>query len=361
MEYILGLLAGVLLVTLSGLGTGTMAWPIKRISDFNFEWFLLISMFCGIILIPWLVISIAGVSPVAVIRETGINPLLISNAFSIGWGVANVLYLICVIRIGAALSGAILSALGMSFGAIIPMLVKGSGAFAGAPSLFSQTGISILLGLAILLAGVFLMSRAGLGREAQLAGEDQQTRNTKASGSFRQAMPLIIVSGILSCGPSLAFVYSQGPVIDAVKSSGGHDIVANMAVWAFGMLGGGLVNTVYALWLMNRRKTWQHFFHRKSEIVYGLILGTQFILSFVLMGKGMVMLGVLGASVGFAIQQSMQIMGNQLVGWMGGEWNGVTGKPLRQMHFALLVIILGVVTLATNNFFTSGNSLTELF
>jgi len=352
MEYILTFLPGVLLVTLSGLGTGTMAWPMKRIRDFHFEWFLLVSMCSGIILIPWLIVFVGVPSPAEVARKAGIVPLLVSNVFSIGWGVANVLYLVCVIRIGAALSGAILSALGMSFGAVIPMLVKGSGTFAGAPSLFSQAGAIMMAGLGVLLTAVFVMSLAGLGREAQFKNEDENVRKTKASGNFRRAMPLIILSGILSCGPSLAFVYSQGPVVSAVKSMGGSDIAANIAVWAFGMLGGGLVNVVYALWLMIRRRTFGLYVQRQAEIVYGLVLGAQFILSFILLGKGMVLLGAFGASVGFAIQQSMQITGNQLVGWMGGEWEGVKGRPVKQMRLAILLVLLGVMVLSVSNLYS---------
>ena len=36
------------------------------------------------------------------------------------------------------------------------------------------------------------------------------------------------------------------------------------------------------------------------------------------MGKGMLLLGVLGASVGFGIQQAMQMTGTQLLGFISG-------------------------------------------
>ncbi len=54
--------------------------------------------------------------------------------------------------------------------------------------------------------------------------------------------------------------------------------------------------------------------------------GLRFIISIVLLGRGMVFPGVLGASVGFGIQQSLQITGNQLVGFIGGEWKGIKGN-----------------------------------
>jgi len=43
--------------------------------------------------------------------------------------------------------------------------------------------------------------------------------------------------------------------------------------------------------------------------------------------KGMLLLGTLGASVGFGIQQATQIIGGQGVGFISGEWRGVMGRP----------------------------------
>src|SRR5436190_23662815 len=102
-------------------------------------------MFTGIILYPWLVVLFRVPDPLLVIKTVGIGPLLISNLLSISWGIANVLYLICVIRIGAALTGAILSAVGISAGVLLPMIFKGSGLFSSAPDIFSYSGKFIMV------------------------------------------------------------------------------------------------------------------------------------------------------------------------------------------------------------------------
>lgn len=342
----LSILLGLLLVTFAGFGTGTVAWPVKLIKNFHFEAYLFAFMFTGVILIPWIVLLVAVPRPLELIQQVGIEPLLISNAFSICWGIANVIYLVCVVRIGAALTGALLSALGMSCGVLLPMVVKGSGLFQHAPSLFSSTGIVILSGLVVMLIGIALVSRAGFERENYLKKEEETVRKQRASGNFLQGMLLVIVAGILSSGISLAFVYSQDAVMLAVTSQGNGNITANFTVWALGMLGGGVINVGYAVYLLVRRNTWRLLISGKEEVIYGAIVGIQFIVSIVAMGKGMIFLGGLGASVGFAIQQSMQIMGNQVIGFAGGEWKGVYGSPRKVMYIALLVILLAVSILA---------------
>lgn len=338
---------GLILVTLAGLGTGTMAWPMKKIKDLHFEQFTFVFMLSAVLVCPWIVALVSVPDIGGVIRTVGFKPLLISNLLSICWGIANVLYLVSVIKIGAALSGAILSALGMSVGIIVPMVLKGSGLFSNAPSLMSDAGIFIIAGLAVVIIGVIIVIIAGKGRERVLNANGNS--ENRSLGSFAKGLMLIIPSGILSCGLSLAFVYSQGPVIEAVKQQGAGEITANFTVWALGIVGGALINILYPAYLMTRRKTWSVLFSRKDEILYGIIGGIQFILSVVFMGRGMVLLGVLGASIGFGIQQSMQVVGNQLVGFVSGEWKGVNGKPRRLMYAAIAVIISAVVILAIGN------------
>ncbi|MEJ7678159.1 MAG: hypothetical protein WKG06_09905 [Segetibacter sp.] len=97
----------------------------------------------------------------------------------------------------------------------------------------------------------------------------------------------------------------RGSIIEAVKLQGAGEITANFTVWALGIIGGALINILYPAYLMLRKKTWHLLFARKDEILYGSIAGAQLILSIVFMGRGMVLLGILGASIGFGIQQSI--------------------------------------------------------
>lgn len=339
---------GLLLVTLAGLGTGTIAWPIKLVRNFHFELFLFAYMFTGVILIPWLVMMFGVAHPWQLINSVGYNSLLISNLFSVSWGIANVIYLICVVRIGAALTGAVLSALGMCVGVLLPMIVKGSGLFQQAPHVFSSAGVVVLSGLVVLIIGVVLVSIAGFKRENRLKSQDASVQLRQASGNFLQGLLLVIIAGLLSSGISLTFVYSQDAVMQAVALQGGNEVIANFSVWALAMFGGGLINIGYAVYLMMKRNTGRIIFKQRHELIFGSIIGLQFILSIVALGKGMVLLGSLGASVGFAIQQSMQIIGNQIVGFVGGEWRGVRGRPLIIMLVALTVILIAVVILAVS-------------
>jgi L-rhamnose-H+ transport protein len=343
------IIIGFILVILAGFGTGAAAWPFKIIKDIHFEQYLFISMLLAIGIYPWFIVLMNVPHPVEVIKSVGYKTLLVSNLLTIAWGIANVLYCICVLRIGAALTGAILSALGMSVGVLMPLIFKGSGLFNRAPDLFSKPGIVILIGLAVIMLGVTLMSVAGFGRERVLKKENPQTKKERASGNFLQGLLLVILAGILSSGLGLAFVYGQGPIIEAVKQQGVGEITANFTVWALVCVGGALVNVGYAVFWMTKKKSWNLLFIRKSEIICGALCGIQFVLSIIFLGRGMVLLGILGASVGYGIQQSMQIIGGQIVGFAGNEWKGVKGKPRNTMYLALFILLSAIIILAYSN------------
>ena len=144
-------LLGFLLVVIAGLGTGTIAWPIKVMRRFQFEQWWFVGMVAGLVVIPWSVALIGVPNVISAYRS--VEPMLLvkSNLFAFGWGIANVLYALSVVRIGAALTGAILTAFGIVVGVTIPMIFKGTGLFSAAPDLWSSAGRAVLLGVAVML------------------------------------------------------------------------------------------------------------------------------------------------------------------------------------------------------------------
>ena len=67
----------------------------------------------------------------------------------------------------------------------------------------------------------------------------------------------------------------------------------------------------------------------------------------------MVLLGVLEASVRAGIQQAMQMIGGQGLGFVSGERRGIFGVPRKQMYFAIAAIIVATIIMAYSNTLTS--------
>jgi L-rhamnose-H+ transport protein len=336
-------LLGLLIVACAGLLVGSGAWPMKLMKSYQFEHWWLVGMFIGLILVPWVVTLAACPHAFEAYASVPIHTLVVANLWAAGWGIANILCGLCFVRIGVALTGAILTGLGVSIGVTLPMIVKGSGLFKDAPSVTSPAGLTVLAGVGVMLVGVVFAAKAGFGRDKVLRKTQQRT------GSFLGGLIMTIIAGVLSCGMSLSFVYGQGPIVEAMKAKGAGDLPATFAVWAVGLLGGSLLNVIYPIWLISKKNSWSVFGQSWRELMLSTIIGLNMAIGIVLMGSGMLLVGALGASVGFGIQQASQMLGGQGLGFISGEWKGVLGTPRSLMYGAILILIVAALIMAYGN------------
>jgi hypothetical protein len=437
---------GISLVIVGGLIMGAGAWPMKLMRTFQFEHWWFLSIFFGLFLGPWGFTLYAFPHFFEALRDPVVqNALIIANSLALCWGVANILCGLCYVRIGIALTQAILSGLGVSVVVLAPMIFKGSGQFKDAPGIATPTGMVVLTGVAVMLIAVVLASLAGFGRDRQLQ------KLQKTSGSFAVGLIMTVIAGITSAGLWLAFIYCQGPIQSRVcivevgekievtvtaderlcekflvaehdkitlkgttnpaakvnKENAGKEIAAALSgryvvagdgsvalkgvepvrvagmnakvasekiaaalgisekheadkkvavatlsvltvfpVWAAGAFSGAMLNLLYPAWLMTRRKSWGVLLTNWKEVGLTGIMGFQTLLALTLPGKGMLMLGALGAAIGGGIQQAMQMVGGQGTGFISGEWHGVHGKPRYQMYGSIALLILASFIMA---------------
>ena len=336
---------GAVLVVLAGLCMGSSGWPIKLLRTFTYEQFGFASSLFWMVII-WSITLAFCPHAIEAYRSVDPSVLLRSNLFSMLWGVANILFLICMARIGFSLTGGILTGLGVSVGVIIPLIFKGSGLFHGAPDLGSPAGRAVLTGVTVMLFGVGLVSKAGYERHRASSGP--ATANEPQTG-FGLGLFMAALAGILSAGISFSFVYSQGPIVEAMKARGAAGFAANIAVWAIGLAAGFLINILYPAWLMTVHKTWRVFWRSPGEILLSCIIAAGMSAAIILLGQGMIWLGVLGASIGFGVQQAMQMLGGQSVGFISGEWRGVPRGPVLTMIAAIGLLILAAAIMAYGN------------
>ncbi|MCL5098201.1 MAG: hypothetical protein M1608_11880 [Candidatus Omnitrophica bacterium] len=332
---------------ISGLVMGTSPWPLKLMRQFKYEQFAFVSMLFALIVLPWAITLFACPNTFAAYKSVPAGILIKSNLFSLAWGIAQVLALLCFVKIGVSLTYGILCAIGACVGVITPMVFKASGAFQMAPDLSSKAGLTVLAGVAVMVVGVFFASLSGFGREKMLQANAPKAE--RQPGGFGLGLLMVVVAGVLSAGWGFAFAYSQGPIIEAMKAHGAADFPAGIAVWAVALLGAALVNVLYPAYLMTRNRSWNVLAANGKEIALALVYGLLFFIPSALLGKGMVLLGVLGASVGFGVVQGTLILGGQALGFVSGEWRGVSGKPRQQIYIAIVILILSMVILALGN------------
>ena len=131
-------IVGVLTVVVAGLMMGSVAWPIKLMRKLQYEHWAFVAMLVGLVIIPWLITLSLCPNAISAYKTIAPAVLIKSNLFSLSWGIANVLGLICTVRIGFSLTNGILAGIGSSVGVVTPMIFKASGLFKSAPPLSSR-------------------------------------------------------------------------------------------------------------------------------------------------------------------------------------------------------------------------------
>ena len=334
---------GIVLVVSAGIVGGCWAAPIKLMRVYAFEHWLFLMALIGQLILPWLVTFLLCPEVVASISDIPAVVFVKANFFSMAWGIANILYGICLARIGFSLTIGIMTGIGLPIGVIVPMLLKGSGKFADAPSLLSSAGMIILIGITIMLFAVVLSVLAGYGRE--------QSSIQRTGRRFTLGLVIAGVIGVLQIGLVFAFVYSQGPITEALIRHGAEITGASFGVWAFAMPGGAATNIAFAIYLMSNKKSWRVLTANPHDLCIGLVVGLGFFLVFALMGAGMRLLGPLGPSVGFGVIQAFQIISSQVLGFVLGEWRETNSESKNLMLASVGIMLVAVVVMALGRAF----------
>ena len=331
-------ISGVALALAAGLSAGLCTAPIKFMKSYRYEhWALVYSIF-GMIALPWLLAFWLCPDIMGALGQIPVAAYLKANACSLAWGVANVLCCLCLIRIGFSLTMGIITGVGLPIGIMLPLVLKGSGQFADAPSPFSAAGLAMAIMAAVLALSVAMMAYAGFRRERT------QGANGK-SGGFGLGLAMSVAAGILQVGLSFAFVYSQGPLMDALQAKGASESGAIAAVWATTLPGGALANIFLPLALLFKRGGFKELLSAR-DFALSLLMGLLFASLVLCMGNGMRMLGALGASLGFGLYQGFQTLSSQGVGIFSGEWRGADLKTKTIMSIAVLLTLFGVAGMA---------------
>jgi L-rhamnose-H+ transport protein len=351
-------LLGIVVVSLSGLIMGTSPWPLKLMRHFQYEHFAFVSMLLALMILPWTITLLFCPQPFAALSEVKGTVLLKANLFAFSWGIAQVLAMLCFLRIGVSLTYGILCSIGAAVGVITPMIFKASGVFGQAADLNSKPGMIMLAGTAIMIVGVVFASLAGLGREKMQSRSSE--KGARSSGKFAVGLAMVVVAGVLSTGWGAAFSYSQDSIIAAMKAHGAADFPAGIAVWAVALLGAAVPNICYPMVLMTRNRNWSVLAAYPREIALALIYGLLFFVPSALLGQGMLLLGSLGASLGWGLVQGTLILGGQMLGFASGEWRGVLGKPRLQIYLAIVVLIVAMVVMALAQHSVRANFQAEL-
>jgi L-rhamnose-H+ transport protein len=289
----------------------------------------------SLLILPW-VLAFALVHHLgAVYGALSASVFLAPFAFGAGWGIAQVLFGLSIVRLGMALGYAIIVGLGALLGTLVPLFVKHR------EIIGTGRGALILCGVAIMVLGIAVSARAGKAREG--------TGEHPAGGSYAAALALAVLCGLMAPMLNYAFAFGQGIAEEAVRQ-GTSPQAAGYAVWPIALLGGLIPNACYSFWLLSRNRTWKHFRGNwRPDVWFGCLMGIFWMGAFAIYGVSSVYLGALGTSVGWALFQIFMIMTATLSGIITGEWKSAPQTAKRGLWAGLGLLAAATAVIASGN------------
>ena len=329
-------LSGLLLILLAGSCSGDFSVPFKFNRGWAWEnnWF--IWSFAALLVMPWLMAWLT-VPRLETLYGADPHSTSLVALFGLTWGVGAILFGKGIDYLGISLSLPIMQGLINSIGTLMPIVLRDPSELA------TPAGLRILAGVAVILAGIILFALAGSRKEQS---EGSRQTGAQSRSRFRKGLVICLLAGIFGPMINFAFVYGA-PLQQQAVALGADPVYAGNAVWSVALTAGFLINAAECIRLFRRNRTWKHYASRRVPgITLAAVAGIVWYMSIMLYGMGGNRMGEAGASVGWAVMQSVAIIAGNAAGICSGEWRATTRHAQWPMAAGLCCLVLGVVILS---------------
>jgi L-rhamnose-H+ transport protein len=330
-------LTGIVLALLGGICVGNCMLPLRRIRVWPWECTWFIFSLVSLLLIPGLIATLVIPGWPGLYASLPHMAWLPSLLLGFGWGIAQVLFGISVVRLGMSLAFTLIIGLGTVFGTLIPLVVLHRN------ELFSSKSEMLMVGCGLMVIGVVISGIAGKLREQGIALEEAEHSSHTA---YLIGLGIAVLSGVLSSMLNLSLAFGE-PMAQAAVHNGAAASSAAFAVWPVALAGGFIPNLAYTLWLLLKNRSWNLLAHGwQDDALLSLLMGLLWIGAVAIYGVSTRYLGPLGDSAGWAIYQITMVLTANVAGLMAGEWRAASRRSFAVLVCGVLVLVFATVTTA---------------
>lgn len=334
---------GVLYHAIGASSASLCYTPQKKVKGWSWQtYWLAQAAVCWLILpvlIAWLTIPQLG----AVLREAPLGAMQRSFLLGAAYGIGGTAFGIAIRYVGFSLTYAIAVGISCVLGTLLPPLVNGT-----LSESLSGNGAGFLMsGVALGAFGIGVCGLAGRSKEKDI--EKQHAANN--GFSLAKGLPLCLLAGILSA--LYGFSLNQGqPIADVAAKYGAGNFQGNV-IYIFSNTGAFLTTALYCLYLHRKEKTIGEF-TQIGESGLGLnyllatLTGILWYGQFFFYGLGHVRMGKYEFS-SWAIHMILLVLLSALTGLVMKEWKNSSGKTIRLLTAAILILIFAVILLTEGN------------
>src|SRR5947209_7278126 len=184
---------GVFFHWLGGLASGSFYVPYRGVKRWAWETYWLVGGFFSWIIAPWVMASLLTKDLLLVLSQTSGSTLFWSYFFGLLWGFGGLTFGLTMRYLGMSLGMATALGYCAAFGTLMPPIFRGE----FVPKVLgTQSGIVILIGIAVCLVGIGFAGLAGVYKEREMPEEQRQA--VIKEFNLRKGLLVATFSGIMS-------------------------------------------------------------------------------------------------------------------------------------------------------------------
>lgn len=330
------------LTVVAGLCQGTFGLGMRRFAPLAWEALWLIFSVVGMLILPIAVASLSVPDPLAAIKSAPPAALVKSAIFAFIWGISSITFGLALNYLGVSLAYGIAVGLSAAVGSLIPLF--------SLPDAWSRPAtLWIVLGNAVMVGGVAVVTWAGIARDKEMAAGGQNVAGIQRGRLFWLGLAFCLFAAFGAAMLNVAFAAAQ-PIAAAAVRQGALPRNASLACWVAVFASGVIPNAGYALWLLAKKDTFKTYFARGALKGYGWALFTAalWFAALALYGQGAALMGDMGTSLAWTMFLAISLIVSGGWGIGTGEWRGMA-KPLRILIWGDAVLLASWVILGYAN------------
>lgn len=327
---------GLLIIAIGSFGQSSSYVPIKKVKEWSWESFWLTQGIFAWLVFPFLGALLAVPAGNSLCGILSVDPSAAFKAIGYGmlWGVGGLTFGLSMRYLGVALGQSIALGTCSAFGTIIPALMKGT-------DLFSGSGLILLLGVCITLAGIAVIGYAGSLRARNMSEEEKKA--AVKDFALTKGLVVALTAGVMSACFALGLEAGEPLVVD-----GASELFKTLPATLMVTCGGFLTNAVYCLYQNAKNKTFGDYGKTSllvNNLLFCALAGLLWYSQFFGLGMGKSFLepGSVMMAFSWCILMALNVVFSNVWGIILKEWKGVSSQTITVLLAGLAVLIFSLV------------------
>jgi len=341
---------GVFLHAVGGFAAGSFYLPLQKIKGWAWEsgWLIngIFSWLIAPIFAAWIIVPDLPI----LLRAIPASAIFWTYFFGVLWGIGGLTFGLSCRYLGLSLGYAVALGFCAFFGTIVPPIYDGT----FTDILHKASGLVMLFGLAVCLAGIGICGIAGRAKERELPDAGKQKGG--AEFNFLKGILVALFAGVMSS--CMAFAFRAGEPIAALATKHGvTDLWKNTPVLVIILAGGFTTNAIWCLTLNIKNRSAGDYLGRgggptKINYLLAAVAGVTWYLQFMFYGMGTTKMGAYDFS-SWTLHMAFIIVFSNLWAIRLGEWREVHHLTRKLLIAGIAVVFLSTLVVGVSNYMGS--------